>query len=209
MDHQQVPRQHTKKLLPMIEAVLAEAGVTLAELDAIAFGAGPGSFTGLRITAGVAQGLALGADKPLIPVSTLATLAEQAFQRWGIPRVFAGLDARMGELYWAAYERNELGWQAVTAEQVAAPDQVSCPSASALVPDWVGMGPAWQYQAALPEAITARVEQFDAETEPRADAMLALALSAFEQQHLISADQVRPVYLRDQVAWKKSNHREN
>lgn len=206
-EHQQVPRQHTKVLLPTIDALLSKGGVTLADLDAIAFGAGPGSFTGLRITAGVAQGLALGADKPVLAVSTLATLAEQAYQRWGVEQVFAGLDARMGELYWAAYGRQGDGWNSISAEQVAAPALVQQPDD--LTGDWVGIGSAWQYREQLPPAIQQRVTQVDTAAEPQASAMLKLAERQLAQGMVLRAEQVQPVYLRDNVAWQKSNHRDN
>lgn len=207
-DHQHVPRQHTKRLLPMIDGVLVKAGLTVKDLDAIAFGVGPGSFTGLRITAGVAQGLGLGANKPLLPISTLATLAEQAYQKWGAERVFAGLDARMSELYWAAYQRSVDGWHAVTAEQVSGPEVIDLPEAEDLQHEWAGIGPAWKYQSLLPEVITAQVTKIDADSEPNATAMLALAKIALEQGKTIGADEVLPTYLRDNVAWEKSKHRD-
>lgn len=206
-DHQKVPRQHTKLLLPMIDGLLKKAGITVNDLDAIAFGAGPGSFTGLRITAGVAQGLGLGADIPLLPISTLATLAEQAYQQWGAEQVFTGLDARMGELYWATYHRKEGVWSALTAEQVAAPQTIHLPDSSALTGDWVGIGPAWRYQSDLPKAVTSMVINIDAEAEPQGKAMLVLAAQALAEGKGINADQVSPTYLRDNVAWQKSNHR--
>ena len=97
---------HSERLLPLIDAVLAEAGWSLRSLDGIAFGAGPGSFTGVRIACGVAQGLALGADLPLVPVPTLVALAQAAWRVHGGTRVVACLDARMREVYVAAYERD-------------------------------------------------------------------------------------------------------
>ncbi len=208
VDHQQVPRQHTKKLLPMIDGVLQQAGLSITDLDAIAFGVGPGSFTGLRITAGVAQGLGLGANKPLIPISTLATLAEQAYQQWGIEQVFTGLDARMGELYWAAYQRDGNDWRTLSEEQVTAPASVTVPDIAMSGDEWAGIGPAWQYQDDLPEAIKNQVSKVEPHTEPQAEAMLALAKNAFEQGRTINASDVNPTYLRDNVAWKKSTHRE-
>lgn len=207
-DHQHVPRQHTKLLLPMIDGVLAQAALTVKDLDAVAFGVGPGSFTGLRITAGVAQGLGLGANKPLLPISTLATLAEQAYQKWGVERVFAGLDARMNELYWAAYQRSAEGWYALTLEQVSGPDLIDIPEVEELQHEWVGIGPAWKYQTLLPELITAPVIKIDADSEPQALAMLALAEIALAQGKTIGADEVLPTYLRDNVAWEKSKHRD-
>ena len=92
------PREHTHKILPMIEQVLAQVALRLSEVDALVVGRGPGAFTGIRIGIGVAQGLALAADKPVIPVSTLAALAQQAYQQYGATQVLAALDARMNEM---------------------------------------------------------------------------------------------------------------
>ena len=103
-------QSHSQRLLPLIDEVLAEAGIGLADLDAIAFGAGPGSFTGVRIGCGVAQGLAFGAGVPLVPVSTLEAIAESAWQTHGWTRVLACLDARMREVYVAAYRREDDRW---------------------------------------------------------------------------------------------------
>ena len=103
------PREHTQRILPLVQEVLAESGTTLTELDALAFGRGPGSFTGVRIGIGIAQGLALGAELPMIGVSTLATMAQGAWRKTGATRVLAAIDARMGEVYWAEYQRDEQG----------------------------------------------------------------------------------------------------
>ncbi|STV39481.1 metal-dependent protease molecular chaperone [Klebsiella pneumoniae subsp. ozaenae] len=94
---------------PLVQEVLTESGTTLSELDALAFGRGPGSFTGVRIGIGIAQGLALGAELPMIGVSTLATMAQGAWRKTGATRVLAAIDARMGEVYWAEYQRDEQG----------------------------------------------------------------------------------------------------
>ena len=122
------PRAHLRLLLPMVESVLTEAELDLGELDAIAFGCGPGGFTGLRIAAGAAQGLALGARLPVIPVSNLAALAAAAMRDTTAPKVVVCQDARMGEVYWGGYE---LGPEEIVvatgAELVCVPDQVPVP----------------------------------------------------------------------------------
>ena len=103
------PREHTQRILPLVRAALADAEVKLTDLDALAFGRGPGSFTGVRIGIGIAQGLALGAELPMIGVSTLATMAQGAWRKTGATRVLAAIDARMGEVYWAEYQRDADG----------------------------------------------------------------------------------------------------
>ena len=97
------PREHTRLILPMVEKVLGDADLRLQDVDAIAVGRGPGAFTGIRIGVGVAQGLAMAADKPILPVSTLAALAQQAYVQQGATQVLAALDARMQEVYWGQY----------------------------------------------------------------------------------------------------------
>ncbi len=203
-----LPRQHTRKLLPMIEELLAEAGVGLSQLDGIGFGAGPGSFTGLRITAGVAQGLALGAELPLLPVSTLAALSEQARQQFGAQRVLAALDARMGELYWGAYEVADNGVQMAEPERVCAPEKVTAPADWLVPAGCVAIGPGWNYRQQLPESIQQAVVRIEADCLPGAGAMARLAARDFSAGKGLAADAAMPVYLRDEVAWQKSNHRD-
>ena len=118
------PREHTQRILPMVQQVLAESGLALNQLDALAFGRGPGSFTGVRIGIGIAQGLALGADLPMIGVSTLQTMAQGAWRVSGAERVLAAIDARMGEVYWGQFERQADGrWLESEGEAVLSPAQ--------------------------------------------------------------------------------------
>ncbi len=118
------PREHTQRILPMVQQILASSGLSLQQLDALAFGRGPGSFTGVRIGIGIGQGLALGANLPMIGVSTLQTMAQGAFRLTGATRVLAAIDARMGEVYWGEFERNAEGhWLGEHTEAVMTPAQ--------------------------------------------------------------------------------------
>ncbi|STF66969.1 protease YeaZ [Escherichia coli] len=101
------PREHTQRILPMVQDILTTSGTSLTDINALAYGRGPGSFTGVRIGIGIAQGLALGAELPMIGVSTLMTMAQGAWRKNGATRVLAAIDARMGEVYWAEYQRDE------------------------------------------------------------------------------------------------------
>ena len=194
-DHRLAPRQHAALILPMIEGLLAEAGLTRHALDAIAFGRGPGAFTGLRIAAGVAQGLALGLDRPVVPVSTLAALAQAS----GSERVLAVLDARLGEVYFGYYARGGDGLVvADAADGLAPPDAISLPTD----PGWhgVGVGPGW---GAYGEVLGARlghcIDAVDADVQPRAGGLARLAAAAFRRGEAVSAELALPVYLRDRV----------
>ncbi|MDI9229458.1 tRNA (adenosine(37)-N6)-threonylcarbamoyltransferase complex dimerization subunit type 1 TsaB, partial [Serratia bockelmannii] len=113
------PRDHTQRILPLVQELLQVQQLELTALDALAFGRGPGSFTGVRIGIGIAQGLALGANLPMIGVSSLATMAQGAWRLTGATRVLAAIDARMGEVYWAEYQRDANGeWQGAETEAV-------------------------------------------------------------------------------------------
>ena len=137
------PREHTQRILPVVQDILSQSGVTLAELDALAFGRGPGSFTGVRIGIGIAQGLALGAELPMIGVSTLATMAQGAFRKSGATRVLAAIDARMGEVYWAEYVRDDQGiWHGEESEAVLKPEAVK-ERLMQLSGEWVTVGTGW------------------------------------------------------------------
>ncbi|WP_027967104.1 tRNA (adenosine(37)-N6)-threonylcarbamoyltransferase complex dimerization subunit type 1 TsaB [Halomonas halocynthiae] len=196
------PREHTRRLLPMVDAVLAEAGVVPAELDAVAYGHGPGSFTGLRIAAGVAQGLAFGLECPLIGVSTLEALALGAYRRHGFHHLFTVLDARMGELYAAAWQCGTDGkLLARMEESLLAPEHLQLPEGSE---SWVGVGSGWHLKEAMPAGTQAAVRHCLSDCEAAAEDMALLAADAFVAGGGRPAQEVQPVYLRDQVAWKKS-----
>lgn len=191
------PRRHAATLLPMAEACLAEAGVELAQLDAVAFGRGPGSFTGLRIATGVAQGIGFGARLPVVPVSNLAATAVAALRMHGWRRVLVALDARMNELYTAAYRAgpDELP-MAICDESLLGPEALVLPAGEG----WHGAGSAF---AAWPElAARLGLVATDAAIEPLARDLLGLATAALARGEALPAEQALPVYLREQVAWK-------
>lgn len=202
------PREHTQRILPVVQDILSQSGVTLAELDALAFGRGPGSFTGVRIGIGIAQGLALGAELPMIGVSTLATMAQGAFRKSGATRVLAAIDARMGEVYWAEYVRDEQGiWHGEESEAVLKPEAVKA-RLMQLSGEWVTVGtgwPAWPDMAADATHLTIT----DGEVLlPAAEDMLPIAVYLLEQGKTVAVEKAEPKYLRNEVAWKKLPGRE-
>lgn len=196
--HELAPGAHSRLILPMIESLFAESGLQLRQMDALAFGRGPGSFTGVRIAASVVQGLAFGADIPVVPVSTLAAVAQGAWSLHGWPQILAALDARMGEVYWGSFgidDKNIMRSQ--HDEAVAAPGRV----ALSLPGEWCGAGSGWQsYGDALAAAVGARIVNKDGALLPQAVHMLPLAIADVHAGKAVTAEQAIPVYLRDQVA---------
>ncbi len=193
------PRGHTQRILPMVDELLAEAGCGLSEVDAVAFDRGPGSFTGLRITAGVVQGLAYGADRPVIPISSLAALAYARYQACGDLKVLSAIDARMGEVYWGAYQMVEGLPQLQGEEVVLPPEQLQADG-----DEWVGTGSGWAaYQEALQQQFEGQVSGWDGEALPAAGAIARLAQPGWGQGNLLSAAQAQPIYLRNQVVHQK------
>ena len=196
------PREHTQRILPMVQQILAESGIALGQLDALAFGRGPGSFTGVRIGIGIGQGLALGADLPMIGVSTLQTMAQGAFRLTGASRVLAAIDARMGEVYWGEFERNTEGqWLGDTTEAVVTPAQAQV-RAEVLSGHWATVGTGWQ---TYPDLINSEhLLLADGQMVlPHAEDMLPLALSLWASGKAVSVENAEPVYLRNEVTWKK------
>lgn len=193
--HDIAPRRHAELILPMVDGVLTEAGLGLNDLDAIAFGRGPGAFTGVRIAAGVTQGLALGAGLPVIPVSSLAALAQPALGKAAV--VLPAIDARMGEVYWAAYESGQDGLAtALAGEQVASPDAVRVPSTGQIF----GIGSGWgTYRERLERILEGQIGGIDPDRFPLAKDMLPLAVREYSSGRHVSAEQALPVYLRDNV----------
>ncbi|MFT5930077.1 MAG: tRNA threonylcarbamoyladenosine biosynthesis protein TsaB [Oceanospirillaceae bacterium] len=195
-------RQHTQRLLPMVKDLLLEADVKMSSLDAIAYGRGPGSFTGIRIAAGVAQGLAFGIDCKVIPISTLAALALRFHQQFNTPNLayVCSLDARMGEVYWGEYIIDETHPElalAQVAESVCAPTQVEVVNS---VYAACGSG---MLVVDMPEAMIASAQSVCADLQPRALEMARLAGADYALGRQYAPENALPVYLRDEVTWKK------
>ncbi|MEZ5584598.1 MAG: tRNA (adenosine(37)-N6)-threonylcarbamoyltransferase complex dimerization subunit type 1 TsaB [Candidatus Competibacteraceae bacterium] len=192
------PRRHAALILPMIEAVLAEAGLTAGQLDAVAFGRGPGAFTGIRIGVGVAQGIAFAADLPVAPISTLAAVAYNAYSERNASHIAVALDARMGEVYWATYSATaEGGVTLLGAEQVCSP--IAVPGLNGA--DWLGAGTGWTvYNEILAQRLGTLTWWGDC--YPRAGDIALLGAVAGQRGQWVDAEQALPVYLRDEVASK-------
>jgi tRNA threonylcarbamoyladenosine biosynthesis protein TsaB len=175
--------------LPMLGQLLAQAGIAAGRLDAVAFGAGPGSFTGLRIACGLAQGIAFALELPVIGVSTLEALAEES----GAARVVACLDARMREVYYACLERDGARWREVLAARCVAPQAVPVPPGAG----WTGCGNGF---ATYPEALARTAQRVLPEVHASALAVARLAAPRLAAGEGVDAALAVPVYLRDKVA---------
>ena len=201
------PQSHSLRLLPMVDEVLAQAGCKLKDLDGLIFGRGPGSFTGVRIGIGVAQGLAYSAELPLVGVSTLQAMAQLAHDRHGQKQVIAAIDARMAEVYLGYYEAGSDGiMQSKVSDAVLPPEQVAG-HLSELTSKAYGVGTGW-------DAYGEKLGDIKTNTGspevlfPAAEAMLAIGAAAFARGEQVSAEQAQPVYVRDTVSWKKLPGRE-
>jgi len=218
-------RGHAERLLPMVQEVLAEGGVALSAVDAIAFGRGPGSFTGLRIGAGITQGLAFGAGLRVVPVSDLAALASQAATATGHARVLACLDARMAQVYWAVFDCTDPAVpRALTPEAVANPEDVWLPENGDIpvflsdaggrdaaaekkgkkeCPLFFGAGHGFSAYPALHTMLGGRLAGFDAGLLPHAREIALIASREVARGGGVDPELAVPVYLRDEVAHRR------
>lgn len=198
--HEIAPRLHAERVLTDSQALLGQAGLALGDLDGIAMGRGPGSFTGVRIAASMVQGLALGADLPVAPVSTLAALALGVMREHDADRVIASLDARMREVYLARFTRASSGLpEPASDEIVIAPEDAPVPDSGG----WLGAGHGFRaQQEALRERLAQRLSGVYADILPRARDVAALAVSVFESGGGLPAENALPVYVREKVAEK-------
>ncbi|CAG9001383.1 MAG: tRNA threonylcarbamoyladenosine biosynthesis protein TsaB [Candidatus Celerinatantimonas neptuna] len=201
---EECPREHTKKILPMVESILKKANVKLEALDAIAYGQGPGSFTGVRIGVAAAQGLAFGADLPLIGVSTLAAMANRVMRDQLVPVAVAAIDARMGEIYHAIYQQKDGLPVLVDEEKVI--DAALLDEDNSLKGAAVGTG--WlTYHEILSGKYPHVLNTVEIKL-PHAYDMLDIAQNLYDSKNILRAEQATPVYLRDKVTWKKLPGRE-
>ncbi len=191
------PRQHTQLILAQIEKVLAEAEMSLQDMDAIAFGRGPGAFTGLRIAAGVTQGLSLAADIPALAVSSLAAMAQAAYQQHQIEKSYVGLDARMQQVYWGEYQIQKGIAVLQGKEQVIAPEDLPPKNSTG----FVGVGSAWQvYADSLHLQIQAESNATLQDIYPSAEYIARLAVKQYKSKQYLYSSEIQPVYLRNKVA---------
>lgn len=195
-------KSHTQRLLPMVDELLQSNNLQLSNLDAIAFGRGPGSFTGLRICMGIVQGLAFGAQLPVIPVSTLEAMAlgyYRANPEVSLPLLVA-LDARMNEVYWGLFSRTGDSVSAVSDEYVMKPELLSEQGViQTLARQFIAVGPGWHYPAM--QQIAASTLVVDA--QPHAEDMALIAAKVWSAGGAINVLDAEPVYLRDTISWQK------
>jgi tRNA threonylcarbamoyladenosine biosynthesis protein TsaB len=194
--HEIIPMQQAQQILPMIDKLLSDHDVTLKDLSALAFGCGPGSFTGVRIATSVIQGLAYATGLPVISVSSLAAAAQAAFEQYHWPKILVAMDARMNEIYAGAYQVNAQGLMELHGQESVCPPQL-LPKPDGT--DWYGAGNGWEaYQAQLlvqPIAVAAT-------SQSSAFGVILLAKDKYLNQEFLNPEEAMPVYLRDNVAEK-------
>jgi len=188
----QTPRGHTDFILPMADSLLKQASLKPQDLEALVFGQGPGSFTGLRIACGVAQGIAFAVNLPVVPISDLACLAQSAYRLHGIEKAMVAWDARMNQVYWGCYELQEGLMTLVGEEQVISPEKIPL-----MQGQWTAIGSGWQQYAT--ELAHLQPDETIAGLYPLAQDMFDLALLQLQQNNTLNASQCRPVYLRNKV----------
>lgn len=201
--HEISPRSHTQRILPMVDELLTQANIKINDVDFLVFGRGPGSFTGVRVGVSVAQGLAMGANLPVVAVSNLKAMAEEAYQKLGAENVFALIDARMNEVYFAQFERNGEQWREVVAEQVCSPEKAI--SQFQISENMVVVGTGWAAYSQFSEQNLSLVVSDI--TLPSAEYMLSIAEVEIQNSNTQSALEIEPVYLRNEVTWEKLPHK--
>jgi tRNA threonylcarbamoyladenosine biosynthesis protein TsaB len=193
-------RGHSDLILGMMNDLFKQAETSISVIDAVAFGRGPGSFTGVRVGVGVSQGIAYARDVPVIPISTLAAVAQDATDALDVEHIAVAMDARMGEIYCASYSVEDGLVVALNEERVCPPEQFT-PFESQ---QWNGVGTGWrEYDSILRQCFTDNLNQVSIEHYPKASSILKLAQIEAEAGRMLPADQALPVYLRNNVAKKK------
>lgn len=197
-------RGHSDLILTMMDELFKQAGTTISAIDAVAFGRGPGSFTGVRVGVGVAQGIAFARDVPVIPISTLAAVAQGVADDLDGEYIAVAMDARMGEIYCASYQLCDGLVTLLDQERVCPPEQ--------FIPEsdqkWLGVGTGWsEYEAILRDDFSDNLAQVGIEYYPQASSILKLAQVEAKAGRLLPADQALPIYLRNNVAKKKAEQK--
>jgi tRNA threonylcarbamoyladenosine biosynthesis protein TsaB len=195
----EIPRAQTERILPIVDDLLSTSGLSLSDLDGITFGQGPGSFTGLRVAAAVSQGLALASTIPLLPVSSLAAMAQGVWRTDGETKVLVCADARMGEVYWGAYEIREDIVEPLSAERLSKPDRVRWEGED----DWIAVGSGFCAYAEILSGATDMARQIAASVRPFARDLLPRAIFDLRNGGGVPPTEATPVYLRDSSAWEK------
>jgi len=201
------PQSHSLRLLPMIDGLLKEAGIELADIDGLIFGQGPGSFTGVRIGVGVAQGLAFSADLPVVGVSSLQAMAQLAYIKHGQEHVISAIDARMSEVYNGYYSLDAQNiMKAKQAEAVTPPEHLAEQLSEFVKEPFYAVGTGWDaYSEKLSEQLSV-LKSNEGSPDilfPTAEAMLVIGKVKLEQGQGLTAEEAQPVYVRDTVSWKK------
>ncbi|ASF45310.1 tRNA (adenosine(37)-N6)-threonylcarbamoyltransferase complex dimerization subunit type 1 TsaB [Methylovulum psychrotolerans] len=193
-------KEHTQLILPMVDELMKAAGLQPSDLDGLAFGCGPGSFTGVRIATGIMQGMALGLDLQVMPVSTLAAIAQDYFDQHDATVAYVAMDARMGEIFWGVYQRDADGFaQLLGSEVVTPPELIEYPDLPG-----VGLGTGWGvYAQVLLEQLSEQISHYEIDPLPRARAIASLGMRGFARQQAVSVERAMPVYLRNKVAKKE------
>ncbi len=192
------PREQTVRILPLIDELLSASGLESSDLDGITFGRGPGSFTGVRVATAVAQGVGLATSTTLLPVSSLATTAQQAWRIDGVERSLVAVDARMGEVFWCEFELQDGLASAIGAERLSSPDAVA----------WTGsngfacLGSAFVRFPDELAGVTEGADRIDPDMAPTAADLLPQALADLEAGRGVAATEAAPVYLRGEGAWR-------
>jgi tRNA threonylcarbamoyladenosine biosynthesis protein TsaB len=195
------PRDQADQLLPLVAELLRAADITIAQVDGIVFGRGPGSFTGLRIATALAQGLALATQRPVIGISSLAAVAQHALDANGIERSLVCIDARMGEVYFGSFEAEQGLVRGRGPERLAAPEKVTAPE----WPRWAALGGGFAAYPSALAGVAGKAAAVVSDISARARDLLRLADRELAEGGAVAAATARPTYLRDDSAWRRAD----